>query len=184
MAAIELDLDLSDMPDLIAPEVPIVGFRLNTPSPSPVEDSAEPLTEPLAQPLAQPIAKPAPSPVNPSPIAPGFRPTWEEPTLRRRHRYRVPSFDWSDAIENELNRFSPQQYMQYTFEVTVLLTFMFPRITLIPASVLMIQRCVTLVRQFASEGALTKEERIPAYAVASLSLVINIFYMSHILGIV
>jgi len=185
MAAIELDLDLSDMPDLVSPEVPVASFRLSTPTPSPIAVEEQLQAQVEAQP--QPVAEPSPitndPPSVPYPKREGFRSVqaWEEPRLRRR-RYRAPSFDWSEAIENELDRFSPQQYMQYTFEVTAILTFMFPRIALIPASVLMVQRCVTLVRQIASDGV-NKDDRIPTYTVACLSLVISLVYASYILGI-
>jgi len=114
-----------------------------------------------------------------------FRPTafWdEEPRIRRRHHR--PSFDWSDAIDNELARFSPQQYIQYTFESTVLVAILFPRVALIPASILMAQRFIELGKQLALGDTLKNEDKMVKYAAVAVTVCLNLFYTATILGMI
>ena len=176
---------LADMPHLCG----------HTPTPLAAE---QPLAfeRPLAeQPLAfeRPLAEERPfSHLPPSPVSnlgnkeatTGFRPTafWdEEPRIRRRHR---PAFDWSDAIDNELARFSPQQYIQYTFESTVLVAILFPRVALIPAFILMTRRLINMGNQLAFGVMLQNDDKIARYAFTVAIVCFNLLYTGLILGVI
>ena len=171
---------LADMPHLAG----------HTPTPLAAE---RPLAErPLAErssAVEQPFSHLPPSPVSNlgnKEATTGFRPTafWdEEPSIRRR-RNRMHSFDWSDAIDNELARFSPQQYIQYTFESTVLVAILFPRVALIPASLLMTQRFIELGKQLALGATLKNEDKMVKYAAAAVTVCLNVFYAAMILGLI
>jgi hypothetical protein len=115
----------------------------------------------------------------------GFMPTafWDEEPRNRRRHYR-PSFDWSDAIDNELARFSPQQYIQYTFESTVLLTILFPRVALIPASLLMARRLINMGNQLAFGVMLKNDDKIARYAFTVAIICFNLLYTGLILGLI
>ena len=117
------------------------------------------------------------------PLFPRQRFTSPEPP-RRQWRREIPQFDWNDAIEAEMTRFTPIQYIQYTFEATVFVGLLFPRMVLVPASVMMTQHFIDLARQVAMPNGSRDDEKVVKTIALLLLLLINVYYMGRILGLI
>lgn len=157
--------DIDDMPPLIG-ETPVAQIKL--------EDLASPLIEEEIEEEIEEVIEEA-----------DVRQRFTSPApTRRQWRRDIPQFDWNDAIEAEMMRFTPMQYIQYTFEATVFIGVLFPRMILMPASLMMTQHFIDLFRQVARPNTMRDDEKIAKCIAVLVLLLINVYYMGRILGFI
>ena len=176
--------DIDDMPPLMG-ETPVAQIKLEDLAKPLIEEVVEEVIEEVIEEEIKEVIEEEADTSTIEEVYANVRRRFTSPgTSHRQWRREIPQFDWNDAIEAEMMRFTPMQYIQYTFEATVFTGVLFPRMILMPASLMMTQHFIDLFRQVARPNVMRDDEKVVKCIAVLVLLLINVYYMGRILGFI